>query len=589
MNGCIRKTLTFVILALVASLVFAIPPEKVWREVVMADGSKVKVMMVGNEWAHCLVTDDGRAVDELDDGSYVYINKDSVMAEIRQLTLQRSQSMMRKCGIQRSSVQSMRKVAMESSDISEDCEYFRGERRGIVILAEFPDRAFLSDDSDPNAYFTCMLNQEGFGDNSNQGSVHDYFSDMSGGLFDLTFDVYGPVTVSKKSTYYGGKDGTANAGEFVSEAVKLANKAYDINWNMYDWNGDGQIEEVFVLYAGYGQATGGGSNTLWPHMATLSEMRMMGNDIRGALTFDGIIVDVYACSNELYGKSGTQRMGIGAFCHEFSHCMGLPDMYDTEYGGNRGMNDWDLMDQGTYNGTRCGSCPAPWTPWERHYAGWLEYTVLQENDSVKDLKPLLDEAKAYVIYNDGNSNEYYTLHNVGTSKWDASLPSSGLFVTHVDYDEDLFYNNIVNTTGRVQLSDGSMVNNDHERMTPVGTRFGWTYYETYPINYGVLCVDSLTDNSSPVASVWNQNADGSLFMHKPLYDITCDATTGYVSFNYMPKATATAIRNMIIESGDSTAAIFDMTGKYVSDDEAELRPGIYIRQDGHTTEKILIR
>ncbi len=580
--------MAFAVLALVACNVFAIPPEKVWREVVMTDGSRIRVMMIGDEWAHCLVTDDGRAVVELDDGSYVYINKDSVMAEMRNRAALRSQVMVRTGGSRRSSAARMGRADLESSDIADNYECFRGKRRGIVILAEFPDREFFSVDTNPNTYYTRMLNEEGFSDDSNRGSVHDYFTDMSSGLFDLTFDVYGPVTVSKASAYYGGNDGTEWAGELITDAIEQADGAYDIDWTQYDWDGDGYVEEVFVLYAGYGQATGGGKDTLWPHMATLSGMKSMGNDIAGPLTLDGVTVNVYACANELYGKRGWQRMGIGSFCHEFSHCMGLPDMYDTDYGGNRGMDYWDLMDKGSYNEVN-GGCPAPWTPWERHFAGWLEYTVLKENDSVKNLKPLLDEAKAYVIYNDGNPDEYYTLHNVGSSRWDSSLPGSGLFITHVDYDETLFFDNIVNTTGRVQLSDGSEVINPHERMTPVGTRFGWTYHETYPINYGVMCIDSLTDYSSPAASVWNKNTDGSLFMHKPLYDIACDAATGYVSFNYMPKATSTAILDAVVESGGSSVEIFDMTGKYVGGDEAGLRPGIYIRRNGHMTDKILIR
>ncbi len=588
MKGCIRKTLTFAVLALFAGRILAVPPEKVWREVTMADGSKAKVMMIGDEWAHCLVTADGRAVDELDDGSYVYVDKDSVMAVVRQKKLRRSQVMRRGGSRRSSSAKGRGAAALESSDIADNYECFRGKRRGIVILAEFPDRAFLSEGSGPEAYYTRMLNEEGFGDDSNMGSVHDYFTDMSGGLFDLTFDVYGPVTLSRKSSYYGGSDGSELAGEFITESVELADATYDIDWTQYDWDGDGYVEEVFVLYAGYGQATGGGTKTLWPHMATLSDMKLVGNDIPGPLTFDGVKVDVYACANELYGGRGSRRMGIGVFCHEFSHCMGLPDMYDTGYSDNRGMGDWDLMDSGNYNGTT-GTCPAPWTPWERHYAGWLEYTVLRENDSVKGLKPLLEEAKAYVIYNDGNPDEYYTLHNVGGSKWDSALPESGLLITHVDYDEYLFLNNIVNTTGRVTLLDRTVVYNDHERMAPFSRRFGFTYYETYPFKYGTLCVDSLTDYSNPRASVWNTNTDGSLLMHKPLYDIACDAKTGYVSFNYMPGATATAVRDAVVESGGGSMEIFDMTGKYVGDSGAGLPPGVYIRRDGHESKKIFVR
>ncbi len=593
-----KRILIIAISVLFVGSVMAIPPEKVWREVTMADGSKAKVMLVGDEWAHYLMTDDGRVVDGLSDGSYVYVDKDSLLAEIARRktvhSLQRKQ--MQQVRMARRATRGVSMAAQEETDISPNRAIYRGSKKGIVILVEFPDKTFSSTSSEPTTYYTNMLNQNGFGDDFCPGSVHDYFHDMSTGMFDLTFDVYGPVTVSKNSTYYGGSRlskssdlyGIQHAGEFICEAVKLANSSYDIDWTKYDWDKDGEIEEVFVMYAGYGSATGGSGGTLWPHMSHLDYQKQYYNDGPGTMKYDGVEINVYACGNELYGGSGSRKMGLGVFCHEFSHCMGLPDMYDTGEDDNRGMDTWDLMDYGSYNGVN-GSCPAPWTPWERHFAGWLDYTELQENDSVTDFRPLLDEAKAYVIYNDNNRNEYYTLHNIGVGRWDAGLSSSGLFITHVDYDEDFFQNNIVNTTGSWETTDGGTMTNDHERMSPVGRRFGWDYYETYPMHYGTVLIDSLTDNSNPAASLWNANTDGSLLMHKPVYDIAYDSTTGYVSFNYMPKANASGIEDILTDADGSSTEMYDITGMKVSADESVLRPGIYIVRNGQTSKKILIK
>lgn len=78
-----------------------------------------------------------------------------------------------------------------------------------------------------------------------------------------------------------------------------------------------------------------------------------------SLTLDGVKINSYACSAEL---SNTGIDGIGTICHEFSHCLGYPDLYDTDYTGNFGMSSFDLMDYGGYNGD--GFCPAGYTAYE---------------------------------------------------------------------------------------------------------------------------------------------------------------------------------------------------------------------------------
>ncbi len=591
-----------VILFAVVYGMMAVTPEKIWRTVTMSDGTQTKVMLKGDEWAHYYVTEDNRAVDQLADGTFVYIDSDSLMTRMK-VRIRTHNDIAGK--IRRDKYTKIKKShavnsVQEETDVSPDYESFRGSKKTIVILAEFPDQSFVSG---ANRFYNNMLNLEGFNTDGSPGSVHDYFTTMSDGLFNLTFDVYGPVKVSKNSTYYGGQrssssdlSGLEHAGEFICEAIKKANSSYDIDWTKYDWNNDGEVEEVFVLYAGYGAATGGNRGTLWPHMYWLSAQREYYSDGDGALKFDGMIIDTYACSNELYGSSGTTKLGQGTFCHEFSHCLGLPDMYDTGSNGNRGMGQWDLMDGGNYNYNSAeilGNCPAPWTPWERHFAGWLDYTELHENDSVKNMQPLLDEAKAYVIYNDQDHNEYYTLHNVGTSTWDKGLESSGLLVIHVDYNDTLFYLNIVNTTGDIDIGTET-INNDHQRMIPLGISRGRApltiYYDTYPIKYGVNYVDSITDYSDPQMSLWNRNTDGSLLMHKPVYDIAYDTSTGYVSFNYMPKENTTGIGGIMEELDDySDLEIYDVTGIRVPIIRNQLRSGIYIVRTKSSVKKIMIR
>ena len=46
-----------------------------------------------------------------------------------------------------------------------------------------------------------------------------------------------------------------------------------------------------------------------------------------SVKLDGVTVDTYACGSELMGISGKTLDGIGTMCHEYSHCLGLPDFY----------------------------------------------------------------------------------------------------------------------------------------------------------------------------------------------------------------------------------------------------------------------
>lgn len=393
--------------------------------------------------------------------------------------------------------------------------------------------------------------------------------------------------------------GTDHIGEFITEAVKNADAAYDIDWPKYDWDGDGEVEQVFVLYAGYGQATGGPTGTIWPNAWTLDEATA-NNDGNGGFSLDGVFINQYACSNELYQSSGCTPMGLGVFCHEFSHCMGLPDMYDTNYSNTPTMGDWDLLASGSYNGPNgIGWCPAGWTSYERAYAGWLDIEELKAGDIITGMKDLEDyEGKAYAIYNDNHRDEFYLLENHKNRGWDAYTPEGGLLVIHVDYDKALFDNNIVNSKGTFTPAQGydGTYTNDHPRMAPfskIRSVTNETYYYTYPMEAPRGVLDSLTNVSKPAATLYNALADGSTLMGKPIYNIKKDAETGDISFSFMTKDTGaeTAVRE-IPYTEDSFSAednVYDLTGKLVGKRAGSLKPGIYIIGNKDRTRKIIVR
>ena len=588
---------------------FAVPAKLKWKTVRQADGTTIEVALTGDERLHYFTTRDNVPLVRTADNKYCYATvKRNTITSTGILAHEEGQRSGKEINAMTSpnklaALARQNKTKLFARKIQKTKSIFTGKKKAPVILAYFPDKMFAEKDSEIVKFYDDMLNKDGFSQFGAPGSVNNYFKDMSRGAFDLSFDVIGPVRVSKSSTYYGGPSiyfgGTDHIGEFITEAVKNADAAYDIDWSQYDWNGDGEVEQVFVLYAGYGQATGGPTGTIWPNAWTLDEARQ-NNDGNGGFSLKGVFINQYACSNELYGESTKTKMGLGVFCHEFSHCMGLPDFYDTSYGKTPTMGDWDLLASGSYNGPQgIGWCPAGWTSYERAFAGWLEPEELQPNDSIADMTGLEDaDGKAYIIHNDANKNEYYLLENHKNKGWDAYTPESGLLVIHVDYDSTLFANNIVNTTGTFTPEEGydGTFTNDHARMAPISrikSINNKTFFYTFPMKGSRFTLDSLTNNSYPAATVFNANTDGSLFMNKPIRSITKDEATGNISFAFMPDDKGTSGINGIRNERRTPYIIHNIEGTFVGKAadyrDLHLAPGIYIiRQDGIQTKKIVI-
>ncbi|WP_289064505.1 M6 family metalloprotease domain-containing protein [uncultured Prevotella sp.] len=615
-----KRILISAVLSLCAAMTFAIPAKKSWKVVSQSDGTTIRVSQAGDEHLHYYITEDNVPLYKAADNRYCYLtiengklhnsgvlahesaarsakelqvmNTIHDLAPIARQMAAKKRSAAKRCG---------RPNRLPSKD---DRSVFKGSKKALVILAAFSDKSFSKGDDAIVKFYDEVLNQEGYSQNGAAGSVHDYFKDMSRGEFGLTFDIVGPVKVSKSATYYGGPSpimgGADHIGEFITEAIKKADEKCDIDWKKYDWDDDGEVEQVFVLYAGYGQATGGPTGTIWPNAWTLDEA-LQNSDGNGGFSIDGVFINQYACSNELYLDSGTVPMGLGVFCHEFSHCMGLPDMYDTNYGSTPTMGDWDLLAGGSYNGPQgIGWCPAGWTSYERAYAGWLELTELKAGDIIKGMTSLEEaDGKAYVIYNDNHKDEYYLLENHKGMGWDKYTPENGLLIIHVDYDKDLFDNNIVNSKGEFTPAEGydRYFTNDHPRMAPfsrVRSIQNDTYFYTYPMDAPRGVVDSLTDTSKPAAELYNALADGSKLMGKPVYNIEKD-DDGNISFTFMTKEKETdAIQDIAMAedaAGDDT--VYDITGKKagrIADiKNGRLKAGIYIIGVKRLQKKVLLK
>jgi hypothetical protein len=253
------------------------------------------------------------------------------------------------------------------------------------------------------------------------------------------------------------------------------------------------------------------------------------------MNINNLKVNTYACGSEL-GGSENVTSGIGTLCHEFTHCLGIPDFYDTASGDNFGMGKWDLMCSGSYNGN--SFCPAGFTSYEKMWCGWLTPTELTADATIDNLKPLSDGGGAYIIYNDNHKDEYFLLecrHKVG---WDSELGGSGLLVLHVDYLPNIWKYNTVNAFGRYRDAAGNIATNDHMRLTIVPADNARSAQnesgDPYPFNLN----NALSNISVPAATLYNANADETFYLNKSIKNITRN-DDGTVSFTFQAVDTNT--------------------------------------------------
>lgn len=319
-----------------------------------------------------------------------------------------------------------------------------GKQHSLVFLVEFDDLAFTQ--PNPKQLFTRMLNEKGFThQNGARGSAADYYVQQSGGKFDPTFVVVGPIKVSKGYAYYGGNESgrkDVHVRELVKEVCRMADDSVD--FSRFDSDHDGNVDNIFLFYAGHGESDyyNIDENVIWPHAWVTFGLQLDGKNIRG-----------YACANEITARN--QLNGIGTFCHEFGHVLGLPDFYVTTSGVNAVTpGAWSLMDVGCYNNG--GHTPPNLSAYERAELGWHEYTELTEKTDTICVLPPFGQGqtdKSFRISVPGSNNEFYVLENRQNKGYDEYLPHHGMLVWHIDYNGAAWYGNRVNNDPNHQRVD----------------------------------------------------------------------------------------------------------------------------------------
>lgn len=415
-----KKIVSLLFAAGMATAMMAVPAKRGGIVRTMEDGTQKTVYLHGNEDFHYLTDAEG---NWLDDKTLMPLSEE---IKNERLNIQKADN---------GRYQVARRIKAETGTSRLLAP------RGAVILVSFKDLDFESS----NANMTEWAMGENYTYNGATGSIRQYFLDQSYGEYDMQIDIFGPVKVSKNMAYYGENDMGGNdkyPDKLVKEACILAHDSCGADFSVYDHNNDGKVDWVVILYAGYGEASGAPANTIWPHQYELSYTGM-------AFYLDGKKVDHYCCLNE---KEYTtkKRDGIGTFCHEFGHVMGLPDLYATDASTHHTLCDWDIMDYGPYNNN--GNTPPDYSAYERWFMGWITPRVLTDPEYVT-LNPLHDTKEALLMCEGDEHNldgvkpeptEFYLIENRKKEGWDKYLPGPGMLLTKIKYSASKWASNTVN-------------------------------------------------------------------------------------------------------------------------------------------------
>lgn len=416
------------------------------------DGSTITILQHGDEWCHWVTDLEGQLLVLDENGNY----HPATPSEAAAWETTKAANLQRRDEINNQRMANLKAGRKGTPAITEPGENHaanfpsKGQINGLIVLVQYSDISFADDSVNIAQHYQDMINSEGYDQYYHQGSAHDYYIQNSQGQFDPQFDIYGPITLDHKRQYYGKNDAWGNdshAYEMLTEACQKLDSIVD--FTKYDNDGDGFIDFIFGFYAGGGEHAGAGSNTVWPHAWEIMYATSQ------VYEFDGVRLNKYACSCEtIYG----QPDGVGTFCHEFTHVLGLPDIYDVNYSYSTFTpGAYDVLDQGSYNGITNGSCPAALNTYERYELGWIEPEELVSG--TQDTLFYLGESnKAYILpvkspTSDPRDGEYYLFENRQQKGWDSDIPGHGMLVWHIDYQEYKWGVNNVNTTSYHQCVD----------------------------------------------------------------------------------------------------------------------------------------
>ena len=583
-----KRVIASIAIAMCVVASWAVKADPTPTVVTQPDGTQLTIIVHGDEDCNWYTTSDGVLLYPI--GNSYFVASISANGEIAPTTLLAHERSMRSDN-ETSIIAKQDKAAFYSAIKGRQQQYrarrisigtaatsyfpHTGSPKALVILVEFSDTLFSV--SEPSVVFDEYLNHEGSSmpdhsnyERRNHGSVRQYFNDMSNGAFTPQFDVYGPVRMEKPSAYYGeGTDNMTRIKEMIVAACDSIDK--DVDFTEYDQDGDGFVDLVYVIYAGYSQSVGGNSvDCIWPKSGTLGSV---------SNTFDGMKIKRFGINNELNYYPGrkfnsypeiTKRInGIGLFCHEFSHTLGFPDLYCELEVDNQELEYWDLMDGGEYVDN--GYTPAPYSPWEKEVAGW---TTIDEITEAKQIT--LADGQAVRIKSDTN-DEYIILLNMQNNGWAKAMLGHGMLVYRIDYPYDsvnLFDKPNAIKSGKPAVTllpaDGLLISSyrvyDSEpsdtKPYSITEYINSHYGDPYPGTSNVTEIEKFQMNECVIK--------------KPIYNITENLEEGTISFEYLNKIINGIDNISDLHSQDAKQTVYSIDGRNLGTDFSKLAKGIYI-------------
>lgn len=565
--------------ALLPASAYAVPAMPGLVKVTQPDGTELSIRLHGDESRHYATTSDGMMLVQAKTGFFEYAVPDAqglpTASGIKAQPIElREPSQTQWLGQinQKQLVEATMSVPAALKTPTGEPKYIfdttafpcSGEPHSLVLLVGYSDVGFSMGDA--HDYYDRMLNAKNFRDNGATGSVIKYFKESSDELFRPVFDVYGPVQLDHPRYYYGENDERGNDKQpelmLVDACRKLA-EAGEIDFSQYDTNGDGFVDNIFIIYAGKGEASSGIAETVWPHSFELTKA---GIDLQ----YNGVTISKYGCSNEL--RNDNVPDGIGTFVHEFSHVLGLPDLYNTV----NSMDDetpgpWSVMDRGPYNNNSC--TPPAYSCFERYSLGWCEPDTLAATGDYT-LQDINASNHCYLVPNPKNGREFLMFENRQQQGWDKYIPGHGMLVWHIEFAQQVWNSNTPNN------------NPGHKRVDIVeaDNKYGGYSYEGDPWP-GSKKKTEFSRTTRPALLTWS----GKDFDISALTDIA--ETDGVITFSatgsqtgmFQAAAESSGIAvagRSVTNRGTRTAEVYDLAGRRVAtlaqNQSATLPAGIYI-------------
>lgn len=518
-----KKIVTILCLWMLPLMLLAVPARREGFLRTAPDGTEKMVWLHGNEHFHYMTDAEGNWLDE---------------TTLAPMSLERKNALLQAAQKQ----DHIRRAAQQTNGIGDKPNI---APRGLVVLVNFTDVTFTT----PRDTIDSLLNARYFprtysydyhykddagtektyhADVVSEGSARKYFYDQSYGQYNPQFDLIGPLTIDHNMAYYGTNNSQGsdkNAVAMIIEACQKADNA-GVDFSQYDNNNDGYVDFVYVIYAGFGESDGGPAESVWPHQWDISARQ---------ISHDNKKLGRYACGSELSFWSKLYA-GIGTFCHEFSHVLGLPDLYETvsQNVHPHTLYEWDIMDYGPYNND--GNTPPAYSAYERFYLGWLTPRLLQNPENVT-LNPINEGNGSSLMISTANTHnmsgwnpsptEYYLLEARNKEGWDTYLPGEGMLITKVTFSSTTWHANTVNNNYRSMGIDIMEAASNTTR--------GGKATDAYPAG----------------ATQWTGYQDHEVT------EITRDANTGVVSFKYRGGGSTTAIENKQDDHARCTKVIRD--------------------------------